>query len=976
MANNNKYTGNTTTLPIKDTGWDNIIYQPSKPVLDSELSFMNDLSSSKLQDFIRSKIPSGWLDVNFVKGFDTASNLFGINTTLEPNTFYLNSKKSTPMLVNVNGWLLQIGGTNINQDNKVKIVLPEAPSSNARTDLVFLEVWKCLVESEGILNKPNLENIYKFGNTQYGGVNLEHNIVNPAINFVTTKRVQIQYRIRVVSGPDFSVTPEGIDDSNTVYAQGAKTTPNNSYTFTNAGIQFDDYGLYISGNGTDESREALGTVDGYVYAIPMFKIHRRNKGSFSLSNQNGSAVSVTSGSVSDRPDGLFNNQIHVQDIEDLRHLVSLGTLNYEELLETTLDSIYSGNYSQILIKNKLEGTLESSNKSLYINRISSSTQPNTSLITSPNGQQRYYSDVPSRVKSNTKVTTAQKITGTPGLNWANADQIQIRVLPVAPGRASGTITQTPVVKFAESTSGPISSVNGTWSNFGTSPVFTISSTPSLLNQDLFITFEIDYSQKGDKLTKPISKLLKVEYQTQNKIENWGFISVTDFDTNAQEFPNRVKREITFRQAVVGNPDFAYTYRVSSNKDLRFHGSENAGIANLYSYYINASGNPINFTIPGSLINNQDVAYVHRVYNTSTANYLDISQVQRNLNGSLSVTMTTGVNGLLRFDVSLLGGVVEYDQRTQSIVDLGSVDFYSIYGNNTPQVILKGTTLGVDPTDEIVGYQTERKPVGVVATCYINGFRTIISAEIEAGTSLISLNFPNVVTPNDRIDIALLTKKSLKDTESLNIFYEYDEYKGISSKVNFGNSASSFIKSKVIHYRNKLDIITNGTGALNSSKFLPKKYEPLVPKLPAPNNVDSGNFTGTIHKSKLIVGSSYTATSPYNTPYVCGYENFMSKQGINQDKGTNSGGRFIVASEDGEDSVHKIICGSLIEMVVEDGSRNFVPGELALKLETNYVEPSETDSEKNIITNSSNGDLKNSYDMFRIEGRPLIKLNSK
>ena len=72
MSNNNKYPGTTTTLPIKNTGYDATIFYPSKPVLDSELNLVGDLSSAKLQDFIRSKMPSGWLDVNFSRGFDTS----------------------------------------------------------------------------------------------------------------------------------------------------------------------------------------------------------------------------------------------------------------------------------------------------------------------------------------------------------------------------------------------------------------------------------------------------------------------------------------------------------------------------------------------------------------------------------------------------------------------------------------------------------------------------------------------------------------------------------------------------------------------------------------------------------------------------------------------------------------------------------------------------------------------------------------
>jgi hypothetical protein len=968
VSNNSKYSGTTVTLPVKDVSIDTVVYQPSKPVLDSELTFMTDLNSAKLQDIIRSKIPTGWLDANYSKGFDPQSNNFGVNTTNLPNSFILSSKKQAPMLLNANGWLLQIGGTGINADNKVRITLPEAPSATSRADLVFLEFWKATVEANSSVNKPTVDRIYKFGNTQYVGNNLEDNIVNPTINFITTKRVQIQYRIRVAQGPDFLLNPEGISDPNTVNPQGPNQNPISEYTYSNAGLIFDDYGMYIAGNGSEQSRQELGTVDGYIYAVPMFRIHRRNKGAFSTSNQNGSAISVTSGQLSDRPDGLFYDQISINDIEDLRHSVSLGSFNLEEMLQKTLDEIYSGSYSQVLVKSKLEGNLESAGKSLFIDKIASSTEPNVNQLVAPNGQQRYYSDVPGFSRIINKRTINNKVFGSIGADWSNSDRIRISVVSLA-GSSAVIRNQTPTVRFSQTSSGPVLTVNGTWQNLGTPEAeFTIAPTSGLTNQDLYITYDLSYTRKGNKLTKPLSNLLKVENVKGSGIDSWGFVSINDLDTSVSSFQRRRSRIIVPRSVVTGFPDYAFTYRVGGNFNF-------SGIGTMYSYHINSGGGTL-FTIPSNIINTNDVAYVYSVFNLNTNSFVRINGVQKNINGTLSVSIPEQGSTILRFDLALVGGILEFDERTQSVVELGRVDFFTVNGNGNTAVVLIGLE------DEIVtnGFQSyfsdQTGFFSSTASCYINGTLNNVSVILEPNSNIMTLSFPFNTQVSDVIEIAVLYKKTLDQTDNLNIYYEYPEYKGITSRANFGNTSNSFVRSKVLYNKKTLDIITNGTGAVNTSEYLPKKYEPLIPKLPIANaaNANLSEFIGTIHTSKNIIGGSYSLNTPFNTPYTPGNENFFTKQGVSQEKGTNQGGRFVSSAEDGEGSVHKIVCGALIEVVEQDGTNNFLPGELALKIETNYL----NNSPRNRITNSSTGETDNfnTFDLFKLEGKPLIKLNSK
>ena len=318
------------------------------------------------------------------------------------------------------------------------------------------------------------------------------------------------------------------------------------------------------------------------------------------------------------------------------------------------------------------------------------------------------------------------------------------------------------------------------------------------------------------------------------------------------------------------------------------------------------------------------------------------------------------------------GIVEFDERTQSVVDIGRVDFYQINGNGTTQVILKNSLLGDDPSDVIVGVQTEFNGVIESQSCYIDGIRQIVTSNVETDTSLLLLTLPFPVPSTSVIEISLMTKKTLDSTENLNIYYSYAPYTGITAKSNFGISADSFIESKVIYHRNNLDITTSGTGSVNTSKFLSNEYEPLIPKLPIIDSVDYGDFTGTVHKTKEVLGGTYDATFTHTSNYISGQENYLTKESVTQEKGTNKGGRFAPSAEDSDALVHKVVIGSLLEMVIEDGTGNFLPGELALKIETNYI----NNNSDNRISSYDNAELNNSFDMFKIEGRPLIKLGTK
>lgn len=265
--------GVSRVLPAEQTQYDQVIFQWDKPPLESEFNLIQQVEGLKLRTAIQSGMPSGWL-----------GNSTGTSEVWETNPLWSNwfSLKG-PAWANVNGWLIPVTGTRTgtppglpnNSDAFNRILLDPPPSSSGETrqDFVFLEVWKARIPpNPSTLNKPSAGSVYRYGNLEGGWDYLADDLQDPDIGEETSQRVQIQYRIRVVTSlTGLAQYPDGFDPA-VVKAQGAASSPT-SYTFTNMATTLGDPGLWRAGDGTPNT---LGTVDGYVYAIPMAVVFRRN----------------------------------------------------------------------------------------------------------------------------------------------------------------------------------------------------------------------------------------------------------------------------------------------------------------------------------------------------------------------------------------------------------------------------------------------------------------------------------------------------------------------------------------------------------------------------------------------------------------------------------------------------------------------------------------------------------------------------
>jgi hypothetical protein len=188
--------------------------------------------------------------------------------------------------------------------------------------------------------KPNANKVYYAGNVLSDpSTYLDDNIQDPNVAVSSTRRIQVQYRLRMdTSSTDLSQHIFGFENTD-VEAQGSQGGTVGGYNFTGHPT---DTGLWYAGTGSSADATALGTVDGYVYAIPICYVFRRwtadnlgrdgfnTLGAFNtgaLHDHNGSTLiandfvgNVTVGE-SDRPDGLFADQISEYDVLDLRRRV-------------------------------------------------------------------------------------------------------------------------------------------------------------------------------------------------------------------------------------------------------------------------------------------------------------------------------------------------------------------------------------------------------------------------------------------------------------------------------------------------------------------------------------------------------------------------------------------------------------------------------------------------------------------------------
>jgi len=528
------------TLQANYRNYSNVIWETGKPALDSEWNLINDMASDNLRNSIQAIAPSGWLTL----GESANTTHSSLSNTVE---FYAQNNKLEATLPNVvvNGWPILVGGVN-HTDSILNIITLESAGVIERYDFVFLEVWRAQLRSRDTENNPIAQNkpdtnyVWKFGNVQFMGSNLPDDMIDPVFDSEISQRVQIQYRIRVVSDVSFANTDSiGFEDI-VVQAQGGGTNPQvTGYTFSNMSNELGDVGLWRAGSGDEASQLALHAVDGYSYAIPMFKIYRRSTTVYSdtggdtpsaLYNQTGNSAVMAMG-TSDRPDEKYNDGIETTDIIDLRQKISLTGWDYQKIIDNNLDKLFRGQLRTNFVQRLAYDSISDSDINGYVDFLSNM---------GASGKRKFWSDalttqsnIFAEVKITTTSTTLDVYRATGSGPWANGNSIVVKVTSRLP--VGTTIKATPRI-YAEDKSRTNLASYGIWTGLGTAQAtFTFSSDVSTFDSyDLWVYYDIDLPA-GQGLSQVPDELLKVVYTNSSSFANGVVIRGTIIKSKTNRF---------------------------------------------------------------------------------------------------------------------------------------------------------------------------------------------------------------------------------------------------------------------------------------------------------------------------------------------------------------------------------------------------------------------------------------------------------
>ena len=468
------------TLDTTNRQYTNVVWQAGKPPLDSELNLVGQLATDNLSKTISATAHSGIL-----------MNPRTADRDFEFNPLWSNFLKIKPLKALVNGLVLDIEESQIN--------LTPPPTQDNRVDFVFLEIWKTIISADNTLQdadllkiKPTTTTVYSNGNIS--GAGLSDEMVDSNVGFETTKRIQVQYRFRVVDNIDIYSHLEGMS-SNLVKAKGpldavSTVSFNNQHASGDAGL----WVAHMTSDGT-----ATGTPlsdflsENIVYGIPICAITRRNDNAYVAStnagnaNQNGAidrkpssttstdattllqatlasalnaptpsnpalgAVAITNGVGSglddaqlygserylvlgeglnkeiirvsgfanpnltvvargeggtqakyhstntkvvlfnNRPDGKFADQVHTEDLFDMRHATTIGEWDYQSLLESSLSDLLFGNLKTAYKQNQQNNTTSGTTIE-EVSMIDQDTPQQTHGMDWPNGFRDTWSD--------------------------------------------------------------------------------------------------------------------------------------------------------------------------------------------------------------------------------------------------------------------------------------------------------------------------------------------------------------------------------------------------------------------------------------------------------------------------------------------------------------------------------------------------------------------------------------------------------
>ncbi|MGN8831067.1 hypothetical protein ACTNDZ_00715 [Selenomonas montiformis] len=281
-------TGVSRKLSPKNRSFSMVVFQQAKPILDSEVNLAQQIQNHLRADYIRQTLSDGFLKLKPSYGVTNVKNCIRLNEAV----------------ANMQGWIIQMSGANRN-DAKSDIVFPAAPNSGTRDDLAYVEIFFEPVAPTGSREDDD-ENVYKYGGLKSG--TLTNDLLDEVAGAETSRRVQLRWNIRTVSDVNFTTYPDGVNDSSRVKARGGAVS-DSDYSYAKIAD-----GVYRAGDGSNAACVAMNCIDGYVYALPLYKVRRRNQTAYNADDNPHGAPGYGTSGAPQRPDGLFHDVIAPEDV--------------------------------------------------------------------------------------------------------------------------------------------------------------------------------------------------------------------------------------------------------------------------------------------------------------------------------------------------------------------------------------------------------------------------------------------------------------------------------------------------------------------------------------------------------------------------------------------------------------------------------------------------------------------------------------
>lgn len=334
-----------------DSSFTSVKFGYDKPILETELNEIQEIQNHNRKLLTNKICKSGIIEL-------VDRDFTGQDIVYNPNN-ELNKIAIAPMKVMINGYEIHVcGNYKIGEiGTYIDIDLGEAPTGEEeqtkfRQDLVFLQVW--LEEFDGD------SQMKRYGHED--GTVIPNTIVDVVrVGTETSHRMALKWKIRTSNFINFKKWEYGFGYENTGAGNSSKIETditnginiiNENYDkiFANAthymfkGCMFyGDNNLWVAGRPNAEDPSNTKDTE-FVYALPLFKVDRRNKSIYDIKNPYGSRC-FDEQNINIRPDNKCYDLIYPSDILDLRKSVIIGDNDVNYYLDNTLKQIFNGTLS-------------------------------------------------------------------------------------------------------------------------------------------------------------------------------------------------------------------------------------------------------------------------------------------------------------------------------------------------------------------------------------------------------------------------------------------------------------------------------------------------------------------------------------------------------------------------------------------------------------------------------------------------------